>query len=708
MKNIALGIDEKVLATVRQYAAQQGSSVKALAWEYLSFEILFTALMVVVFVTGHSLVNAEMVAEPSECLVVAPGSDFIVVYPDNALPVEQTAAEELAKYVGKAVDVSATALPESELGAGRDANAYVGRCELTRKEGIGKELDREEFEIAIHHGRLFIVGDDEKGRPFAGNKRTGTLFGVYDFLENQVGVAWIWPGESGEDVPALKELRLGPFTRRDHPRLMYRGLKFSAAYPEPKAFKTRLSRWFKQMKLSNTTKSWYGHSWGSYLKEAGPEHPEWFALWNGKRQGPHYCTSNKEFRDFIVHQCLHYPKNKGFSVVSISPNDGYGFCECEKCRALDPPDTDYSTGIPNLSNRHWDYANYVAREVGKKNPELGVGMLAYTAYNKPPTNIDSFERNLYTQLCYSMGYFVKPDKKKEFLDNTTKWSRKGLKFTMYEYWGMHYWLDLPYIITRQMNETMPILYETGLSGMKSEAAKNFATQAPNYYLGSHLLWNPKMDGEKVLDRFYEAFGPASEHVRGYYDTFELAILEHQDKRRSFAYLEVVNTWPEVFPESVLLEAGSFLKKAKDAVSNDPVRTQRVELVEIGYNYTRVMLELLGIYRRLGRAGVPLWCFGYQGAVAELDFWKEKSGLSDMPKAWVEFWKRHPDQPLDKAEKLKLLKRAIELGDERERMLNAHAEQPSMSLGMYTYFKQRGLYQWHETVKSEWRSMQPEP
>ena len=36
MKNITLSVDEKVLATVRQYAAEQGSSVNALVREFLA------------------------------------------------------------------------------------------------------------------------------------------------------------------------------------------------------------------------------------------------------------------------------------------------------------------------------------------------------------------------------------------------------------------------------------------------------------------------------------------------------------------------------------------------------------------------------------------------------------------------------------------------------------------------------------------------
>ena len=49
--------------------------------------------------------------------------------------------------------------------------------------------------------------------------------------------------------------------------------------------------------------------------------------------------------------------------------------------------------------------------------------------------------------------------------------------------------------------------------MKGESAKNFATQGPNYYLASHMMWNPEIDADKVMDRFYKAFGPAADDIR---------------------------------------------------------------------------------------------------------------------------------------------------------------------------------------------------
>ncbi len=323
-------------------------------------------------------------------------------------------------------------------------------------------------------------------------------------------------------------------------------------------------------------------------------------------------------------------------------------------------------------------------------------MAAYTAYKNPPTNIEKFEDNIYISFTFSTGYFVKPEMKEDTYKRIDGWKSKGVKIVGREYWGMHYWMDLPYIFVKQIKASMPYLYKQGLFGMYGEASKNFATQGPNYYLVAHMMWNPDADAEKIMARYYKAFGPASENIKNYYDTWENAIIENQDEIESFSYLDLVNSWPEIFPEKTIASAGEHLKKAQDAVKGNAVYEERVKCIAIGYEYTKIMVELLGIYRKLGRAGVPLWCFGYQGALAEFNYRK----LPEIPEAWKSFWEKHPDVPLDKTEKLKLLKRALELGNAREKIIYGHENLPIISKGMYERTIKTGIRPWHKTIKEE--------
>ena len=72
----------------------------------------------------------------------------------------------------------------------------------------------------------------------------------------------------------------------------------------------------------------------------------------------------------------------------FKPSDGGGFCECERCQALDVPGVlAYDHKHVQLSDRIFTYANEVARRVREKNPAKGCGMFAYTYYHKPPLKI---------------------------------------------------------------------------------------------------------------------------------------------------------------------------------------------------------------------------------------------------------------------------------------------------------------------------------
>ncbi len=641
------------------------------------------------------LIGGMLSVHADSGLTIKQGQPFKIICPAQALPVEKTAAAELAVYLEKTTGAKPQVVAESASGDA-SGNAYIGQCAFTRQQKFyQKELKPEGFQVTVDNGKLFIYGSDQNGDPYAADIRTGTLFGVYDFIEKELGVAWLWPGELGEDVPAPREIELKDFSRSDSPRFMFRLMTHYFNRYEPPQIKKEISVWAKRMKLSKVWKGWAGHSWDTYMFKTGmdKQRPEWLALWEGQRKKPHCCTSNQEFRDYIVDQCLTSKMNQKYNVVSISPSDGYGFCECEKCRALDPKGTDYSSPAVSVSDRYWAYANYVAGEVKKKNPNLGVAMFAYTAYRDPPSNIAKMEDNIYVSFTFSKAYFVKPDQKKKYYELIDRWNAKGVKMLGREYWGMHYWMSLPFIFTSQIKDAMPYLYNHGFLGMDGEAEKSFATQGPNYYLVAHLMWNPLADADKIMNRYYQGFGPAAEHIRKYYGVFEQSILDNQDKIKDFSYRELINSWPEIFPEQTIAQAGKCLDEAIVAASGNKTSMERVKFVAVGYEYTKVMVELLGIYRRLGRAGVPLNFFNRDGDLEELKQYK----MEKLPAGAEEFWKKHPAQPLEKIEKIRLLKRAQFLGNERVRILNQYAQLPAVALGLYNYAENTKKFQWHPVV-----------
>ena len=86
--------------------------------------------------------------------------------------------------------------------------------------------------------------------------------------------------------------------------------------------------------------------WPSYLESRQPfrNHPEYYALVNGRRLMSHYgdhmggqvCTTNPDvIRIFAETAIEHFRKHPDDPMFSISWNDGGVFCQCDRCRALD-------------------------------------------------------------------------------------------------------------------------------------------------------------------------------------------------------------------------------------------------------------------------------------------------------------------------------------------------------------------------------------
>ena len=63
------------------------------------------------------------------------------------------------------------------------------------------------------------------GDPLNMNTSAGTLFGVYTWLEHDVGVRWLWPGDLGTFVPSLPTIMARPYNRMISPQFFQRAIR---------------------------------------------------------------------------------------------------------------------------------------------------------------------------------------------------------------------------------------------------------------------------------------------------------------------------------------------------------------------------------------------------------------------------------------------------------------------------------------------------
>lgn len=122
-----------------------------------------------------------------------------------AIPAEKTAAQELAAYLGRMAGAKFEIVEEQDLPLGAMA-VYVGDTASARGQGLDPtKLGAEEAVLRTTGKGLILTG----GRP------RGTLYAVYELLENVLGCRWYTPW--AERVPSRATCTVPALDRRVKP-----------------------------------------------------------------------------------------------------------------------------------------------------------------------------------------------------------------------------------------------------------------------------------------------------------------------------------------------------------------------------------------------------------------------------------------------------------------------------------------------------------
>jgi hypothetical protein len=232
--------------------------------------------------------------------------------------------------------------------------------------------------------KLEIWGLDERG----------SFNAVTAFL-HKLGARWYLPGDLGEVMPSMKTIPLPKLDETVRPDFPLRQFNFrfgTAGYDT--------SMWVMHLGTRNDDRMLIAHGMEGMTGHDAvfAAHPDWFALYGGKRDyTPGYsknqlCYSNDE----LFHETVRYARalldTYPVKSVSIMPPDGYSaICQCEKCKGKDSPERN-ERGL--LSDYVWDFVNRVAKEIAKTHPQARVLNCAYGVYSLPPLKIDKLEPNV--------------------------------------------------------------------------------------------------------------------------------------------------------------------------------------------------------------------------------------------------------------------------------------------------------------------------
>ncbi len=433
--------------------------------------------------------HKTLVFQPTgDDLAISTMQNWHITVADDATPSERYAAEAFQKWFNKATGL---ALP---LGT---AHANGGEIIIVASPTLGDE----DIQITVESGRVQISG----GKP------RGVLYAVYQFLEELVGIRFLTadhtyiPDASALTIPCGSYAYSPPFSFR----WSYYGE--NAAVPEFAA-KRKINTVTDAENLGGKTQQQLiNHSFHALVPYGtyGESHPEYYALVDAKRDtnthggGPQLCVTNPEVIEVATASAIQQLTERSEATnISVSQADTAAYCRCETCEALNAAED-------SPMGSQLTFVNAVAERIEKAYPHVKVGTLAYWYTRKPPKTVKP-RHNVQIQLCSieccTLHAIDDPDceQNRAFCQDTNEWGKICDDIWIWNYNTNFRSYDLPFPNLRSIAPNVRYFLRNNAKGVFMQANGSGLTGELSdlrNYLISHLIWDPYLDSDVLLNEF---------------------------------------------------------------------------------------------------------------------------------------------------------------------------------------------------------------
>ena len=532
-----------------------------------------------------SLVTSRLVAAEIQ-LATSGRSDYKIVVPVDATPVQNSASKELQSYFKQVTNVELPIVSEKEISNVDDVTNQklfiIGPSALSQK--VLGDVD----ETAIAYDGV-ILKSTGNSIVLSGHPIRGPLYSVYEFLETKLGCRWWTSTES--TIPSVAELVIdNDLDVYYAPKLEYRESYYRDIFNGPFAVKMKCNGNGENISAELGGRRRFQYFVHSSFPLIPPQkyflsHPDWFSEIDGIRKVgfPGWAGPSNEYKDFQqklkpeqisesgTQLCFSNDemlaemtknarealrKNPGASFLSISQNDWHGFCTCEKCRAADEEDGSHAGSLLRGVNK-------IAEALEDEFPNLYIETLAYQYTRKPP-KVTKPRKNVVIRLCSIECSFSQPlasDMNSSFRDDLVGWSKIADKLFVWDYATDFAFYLLPFPNYRVLAPNIRFYIDHNVVGFFEQGDYQCETgdfvQLRNWVV-SKLLWDPSQDPRKLAETFISGYY-APELVPIYMKYFDvLSDAVEKDDYYLGIYKTTTNGWLDV--ES-LNEATRLQKKA---------------------------------------------------------------------------------------------------------------------------------------------------
>ena len=539
-------------------------------------------------------------AQKSEMKISKSGKALVpIVLSDNPTRCETYAANELAEHLKKICGGDFKIIKLSEA-SGADGAIYVGNSPKTRE--LLPDFDPKT--AAFDSVAVETVG---KNLVLTGHAKRGTLYAVYTFLEDNIGVRW-W-ADDGTFIPENPDIKIGAIKTRYAPPLTYRRIDYRVGF-DP-VLSGRLKSGILLMKdaelrkeIDDTFAIWC-HSFYKIIppEKYFKEHPEWFSMINGRRtfKDAQLCLSNEDMTKEAVKNVLEALRKKPHArFVHVSQNDWINPCDCPKCKAFEAAHGgERSASVIN-------FANKIGEAIEKEFPDVSVVTFAYQYTRSAPKSIKP-RKNVWVELCSIECDFAHPletDKDFGFTKDILDWSKLTKNLTIWDYVTCFKNYAIPYPNFGVLAPNVRFFAKNGAVGLFEQSDQtNVAGDFVRFRLWylSHLLWNPALDEKKLAKEFFDGY--YAPEVGGFLGEYVDTISARAEKVR-FAqrcYFTDTPTWMDYGTYaklSSLMEranetAAALKAQAPAKYSNlaDKIRREKISIDYVGVRWYAQLFKM---------------------------------------------------------------------------------------------------------------------
>lgn len=416
----------------------------------------------------------------------------------------------------------------------------------------------------------------------AGESDRGVFHGLCAFLES-LGCGWYTPGEVGEVIPNRSRVTV----RSD--------LDVTETSPALHREYWGYGEWAVKNKGLASAGN-FRHAWGNLLpKELFAEKPELFALFRGKRSPRQLCTSNPETVQRAAETLLRWMEERpNETVFECGPSDGGGLCECPECAKLFTEGyVEPSSGLPSYSDLVLKFANDLAAITSRKYPDKLLGFYIYSDYSRPPLKVHDIHPNVFPMMApirrcrlHGPGNPICPSQIL-WQEEIHAWGAmtRNLGFYPYNFNLADTLIPWTKIDTfRRLADEIKRLRLDRLA-FTCESINSWAMYAPHLYLSARFMWNPCLDIEETMERFYQGFyAEAAAPMKRYWTRLDETYARTPSHTGSFYGMHHVWT-----PELVAACRKDF-DEARQSARTPRVR-QAVEMTASGFRCAELFLEI---------------------------------------------------------------------------------------------------------------------